>query len=160
MKRNVFGIFSVVMMACSIAYSKNHNLTISSSQSISLKQTDWVQGSGSFIPNTTPINIFSHKKKKEFQILYEDLYIPRSSLKERLPKECLSLAEFEKDTEACKFLGTASPNSYAINFISINNLSAKNIVKVRTVYIVGKKEDVEKLSQQIKTSAKDGKVKR
>lgn len=156
MEKYVYLAIVTITLMHSFAYAKTHNLEVSNTKKFVFDESTWSKGTGSFIPNTTKLNIFSHKKKKEFQVLYEDLFIPKVELKNRLPKECSNLvAESGFGQLTCKYYGSTPKDKHSVQYTTVFKVSKKNIVKVRTVYIIGKKPDVEDLAKQVDLNSSD-----
>lgn len=141
-------LFSLVFLFSFSSYAKNYSVKVSEKNNLQLSSQDWVQAKGSFIPGATPMNIYSHKKKKEHHVFYEDLFIPKAALKDRLPKDCLKLAEsFET---FCISEKPVTGGMTSVNVTSVFKLPVSNVVKVRTVVVNGKKADVQRIVDSVK----------
>jgi hypothetical protein len=126
-------------------FAKNFSVQVTPEHEIYLSKSSWVKGSGSFFPGAMPMNVYSHKKQKEYHVFIENLFIPKATLKDRLPKECLHLADKQPEQIFCQYEPQATEGSYAVALTSIYKVSKSNVVKASTVYITGKKQDVTKL---------------
>jgi hypothetical protein len=122
-----------------VAKASDINIEVSPSENILLKNADWINAKGSFYPGSTPMNVYSHKTKQELQLFYEDLYIPKASLKSRLPKNCSHLSV--ASNSFCKSEATEG-NHLTVTYISVFALKQKNLIRVRTVFLIGKKQDL------------------
>jgi hypothetical protein len=141
-------LLSSVFLFSFSSYAKNYSVKVSEKNNLQLSSQDWVEAKGSFIPGATPMNIYSHKKKKEHHLFYEDLFIPKAALKDRLPKDCLKLVEsFES---SCVSEKSSADGTTSVNVTSVFKLSVPDVVKVRTVVVNGKKADVKRIVDYVK----------
>lgn len=137
---NKFNLLSLILafFFFSTASAADFVIEVSQSESISLNDGSWISASGALYPGTTPINVYSHKSKQELQVFFEDLYIPKALLKSRLPKACSNLTE--SSPSACKS-ESAEGKNFSVSYTSVFPLKQKNLVRVRTVFLFGKKQD-------------------
>ena len=126
----------------STSFANDFLIEVSQSQNITLKNDSWVQASGSFYPGDTVVNVYSHKNKQELQVFFEDLYIPKALLQDKLPKSCANLTE--KSKSFCKSEKTEGKN-VSVTYTSVFPLKQKNLIRVRSVFLIGKKQDLSKI---------------
>ncbi|MBY0453080.1 MAG: hypothetical protein K2P92_08595 [Bdellovibrionaceae bacterium] len=120
---------------------------------LKLDQKVWTFGQGQLVPNTNPVNLYSHKKNKDEQITYEDLFLPKSVINERLPQECKGKLNLEKAATGeiyCKFsTDEKSIQKYSFTVISIFNTSTKDVLRVRSVFFIGQKKNMSELENRV-----------
>ena len=138
---NKFNLICLILVLLIIkpALASEISIEVSPSQNIILESSDWISANGSFYPGATPMNIYSHKTKQELQLFFEDLYIPKDTLKSRLPKNCSHL---NSDSNTFCKSESKEENKQNISYTSVFPLKQKNLVRVRTVFLVGKKQDL------------------
>ena len=129
----------LVLLIIKPAIALEISIEVSPSQNIILESDDWINAKGSFYPGATPMNVYSHKTKQELQLFYEDLYIPKATLQSRLPKNCSHLNS--TSNAFCKS-ESKEENNQTVSYTSVFPLKQKNLVRVRTVFLIGKKQDL------------------
>jgi hypothetical protein len=144
---NLLKIISILFMffMSSFTFAKDFSVKLSQKHKLVLEKNNWTMASGAFYPGSTAMNIYSHNAKKEHQVFFEDIYIPRIALKDRLPANCLELINSKKAADFCKTESAVSNSNFSVSITSLFKVSKSNVVKVRTVYIHGKKNDVDLL---------------
>ena len=126
----------------SASLANNFLVEVSPTENIELSNESWIKANGAFYPGDTVVNVYSHKSKQELQVFYEDLYIPKALLKSQLPANCTNLTETSKSF--CK-TQKAEGKNISVTYTSVFPLKQKNLIRVRSVFLIGKKQDLSKI---------------
>lgn len=121
---------------------------------LDLDKKVWEFGQGQFTPNSLPVNLYSNKILKDQQITYEDIFLVKSVINQRLPKECqgkFNLEQVEK-SDSCKFsTDEKSIGKYSFTVISLFKTATPNVYRVRSVFFIGQKKNVAALEKSVDT---------
>lgn len=133
-------------------FASAHKLELKPNGFLNLDTKKWVFGKGSFTPNTLPVNLYSNKTAKDEQIVYEDLFLVKDVINERVPKECqgkFNIDEVEKSA-SCKFSKDEKDiNKYSFTVISLFKTSAPNVYRVRSTFFIGEKKRLAELEGRV-----------
>lgn len=131
-------------------FAFGYQLELKPNAFLPLDKKTWAFGQGQLTPNTTPVNLYSHKTFKDQQIVYEDMFLVKNVINQRLPVECqnkFNLENIEKSSP-CKFNKDESAvGKYSFTVISLFKTATPDVYRVRSVYFIGQKKNIARLEK-------------
>lgn len=121
---------------------------------LNLDPKKWVHGKGNFTGTVAgQMTLYSHKKQKDFQIVYEDLLLAEKKVQQRLPKECVKSfpSQFSASQYICQYRTTeAGPSKTSLTVISFFKTSEPDVLRVRSTYVIGESKSVAEMDKNMK----------
>ncbi len=133
-------------------FASAYQLELKPKSYLKLDQKVWAFGQGQLTPNTTHINLYSHKKNKDTQITYEDLFFAQDVINQRLPDNCKNKFDFKQaeKSSTCKFSKDEKEiGKYSFTVISIFKTTTPEVFRVRSVFFIGQKKNLSELERNV-----------